>query len=751
MKKSKQFSNKLIAKKDLINSITALSLILVLVFGILMFLFVLGPEQDSNGKISFLVEQELSSPPKENYIFCEESGTVLLLCVAGGLALGIAQFEFLHRKKYCSTLLSFGIKRSKLFLNRLLVPLALALICIIVPYIISLKFNMEVFGFKSDILPWFFLQILTAFNTFFTSYIISIIACIFTGRTIEATAGAFSIAILPYTIFALFDTTFGLSLFGYNGTYDSQIAKILTHLDPTYISQLLHGPYLNGKAPINTPLNKENVVLMVLSIIWIILGIIVSALIKNYFSKKYKPENSGFKGTNKKIASLISFSVPLLISIIAIAYFRNQFSPIVSLKAMLLVIGLGVALGFAASIIVGLFVNFTYKKLKPAIIGGSALIGVIIVAFVIGITGIFGTYHKPPKAEEVEKIEITAPYSEFFPNFYGNPHFTESYIFNSGTALIVTDHEEIETILTLHESASQKDGEATASKFHIAYTLKDGSLITRNYKNLSADATVLMLNLWDTKAAKELYKNCLFPKSKDVENLDNSPSSGHITLRYENPYIMDYSDEDAFLLIKTRDGKTKSVLNEITEAEFIKLKKALYKDICNMTSSEWFTPEETQIGTLSFGYAAYQNYSSPDNTNYMNFYINPNMQNTIKALKDLELYKHFESKKEVEKVLVSDIKEYCIWENQGLYENQIGSSIHQPLFTQFPGNRAVFCFHAEELGYSKPPVKEVTDKIEIKSLTEKGYIAYNILNNGKIVFVKYTDETYSSFVIPYEK
>mgnify|MGYP003303339965 CR=1 FL=1 len=31
------------------------------------------------------------------------------------------------------------------------------------------------------------------------------------------------------------------------------------------------------------------------------------------------------------------------------------------------------------------------------------------------------------------------------------------------------------------------------------------------------------------------------------------------------------------------------------------------------------------------------------------------------------------------------------------------------------------------------------------------YIAYNILNNGRIVFVKYTDGTYSSYVIPYEK
>ncbi len=751
MKKSNLSLNKTIAKKDLINSFTPLSLILILMFGILMFLLVLSPEQVPTGEILYAIKTELSYSSIEKYIFCEESGSVLLLCVAGGLALGVSQFEFLHRKKYFSTLLSFSIKRSRLFLNRLLLPLAAAFICILIPYLISFKFNIEAFGFKADILPWFFLQIITTFRVFFVSYVISIVACMLTGRTIEAVVGTISIAILPYAVFTLFDTIFALSLFGYNGTYDSQTATIFVHSDPTYISQLLCGPYLNGKAPVNTPLNKENIIIMVLSIIWILLGIIALALVKKYFSQKFKPENIGFKGINKVVATLTSFSVPLLISIVAISFLDNEFYPIVSDNVTFLVLGISLIVGFVAAIIIGLVINFTYKKLKPAIMGGSALTVVIIIALVLGLSGILGTYHTPPKAEEIAKIEIMAPYSEIFPDIYRTPYFTESHIFNSETALIVTVQEEIETVLELHKKASEKNEAATASKFHFVYTLKNGSIITRRYKNLSEAATEEMLKLWDTKAAKELYYNCLFPKSAGAENLDNSPPSGYASMRYENPYIMDYFDEDAILLIKTRDGETKSVLNEITEAEFINLKKALYKDICEMTSSEWFTPEETQIGTLSFGYASYQNYTSPENTNYMNFYINSNMKNTIKALKELKLYKHFENKKEVETVLVSNIKEYCIWENQGLYENQTGPSIHQPIFSQFPGNRAVFAFHAEELGYSEPPVTEVTDKMQIKALTEKGYIAYNILNNGKIVLVKYTDESYSSFVIPYEQ
>ena len=59
MKKSNQSLNKMIAKKDLINSISSLSAFLIVVFGIMMFLLVLYPQQDDpalgvgEGGISF--------------------------------------------------------------------------------------------------------------------------------------------------------------------------------------------------------------------------------------------------------------------------------------------------------------------------------------------------------------------------------------------------------------------------------------------------------------------------------------------------------------------------------------------------------------------------------------------------------------------------------------------------------------------------------------------------------------------------
>ena len=156
MKKSNQFSNKLIARKDLINSISVASAFLIVIFGIIMFLLVLSPEQDVNGKITFLIEQRMMYTLGGSYNFSAEQENVLLVAIIGGLALGISQFEFLHRKKYASTLFSFSIKRSKLFLNRLIIPLVLALLCIALPHLIALKINIETFGFQVDMFPWFF-------------------------------------------------------------------------------------------------------------------------------------------------------------------------------------------------------------------------------------------------------------------------------------------------------------------------------------------------------------------------------------------------------------------------------------------------------------------------------------------------------------------------------------------------------------------------------------------------------------------
>ena len=290
MKKSNQSLNKAIARKDLLNSISVLSAVLIVIFGILIFLLVLNPEQDKiAGKTTYLIEQNLHALDEPSvYHFCCEHENVFLFTIIGGLALGVSQFEFLHRRKYASTLLSFGIKRNKLFLNRFIIPLILAIACIILPYAISLNLNIEVFGLRADMFPWFFFELLRVIRVFISAYTISVIACVFTGRTIEAIAGSLSIASLPIVLFSLFDILFNLVLFGYSGTFYSQTADILAAADPIFFSSLMFSRGYQFAYPVNTPLDSNTIIQVVFSITWIILSLVAITLVTRYFSKCYK-------------------------------------------------------------------------------------------------------------------------------------------------------------------------------------------------------------------------------------------------------------------------------------------------------------------------------------------------------------------------------------------------------------------------------------------------------------------------------
>ena len=119
------------------------------------------------------------------------------------------------------------------------------------------------------------------------------------------------------------------------------------------------------------------------------------------------------------------------------------------------------------------------------------------------------------------KIEIKTPFQEFFPDvrdIYAD--FTQQYLYDTSSALVITDKDDIETVLELHKKVSVDKENATTASLYFTYTFKDGSHITRKYKYPGEEATKELLKLWDTKAAKEMFKAFLFPESPNVEMLD---------------------------------------------------------------------------------------------------------------------------------------------------------------------------------------------------------------------------------------
>lgn len=753
MKKSNQFSNKRIAKKDLINSITTTSALLIVLYGLALTFFTISPEKDFiNGGIMFNLAGSLFSINQEAYRFSFETPSCLLLTLIGGMALGISQFEFLHRKKYNSTLLSFGISRKRLFANRVIIPLIAMVIALTIPNLVALKLNLNTYGLSTELLSYFALEYLRLLQVLIIGFVCSVAACFFAGRTVEAVAGSISLVAFPISLAYVIGEIFEKFLYGFTTYYNVDGRSVLTALDPTYITSLVFNT-IPGTHSLNTPFTRIDIVDIIASIIWLVLCLLALAFLSRFYSKSYKPENSGLKGINKGLVFLSSFTIPLLITTIIIEAVDNYFYPAISDIYQKIATILAVIIGFICCIICNLIINFTYKKLKISVASGICLILVVALCVIIGATGVFGTYNKVPSAEEIEKVEITSPFNEFLPAVHDYEGFTEQIRYTSGTSLIATGKEDIELILDLHQLVAEKKDDVTASDFKITYTKKDGTTFSRNYRYLGEDITQEIIKLWDTKAAKDVYKEALFPKA-DI-NSDGAFILDEVYLTSTNAFVADYKEDRAVLNITSKYGATTSVLKDITEDDYTKIKKAIYKDVCTLTSDEWFAPEETQIGKISFAYSSYFGYSA-EGPETLDIYVTPNMKNTIKVLKELNLYKHFECKKKIEQVYVGDIKEYVSWENRGisLSRNSEDASVHQPYFTQ--NRRTMNQGIVYSYGYlntdefiEKPPIKEITNKLEIKSLIDKSYMAYNIINNGKIVFVKFTDNTYSTFVIPY--
>ena len=742
MKKSKQSLNKTISRKDLINSFSAISILLIFGYFVLMFLFILQPEQDYiNGGITYSLYDWLTTVSMKSYRFSFTPELVTLITVAVGLIIGITQFEFLHRKNYCSTLLSFGVNRKNLFRNRLVLPLVALVIGLIIPKLIALKFNVEVYGFSGELFSCFILDVLTVIQPLFVSYTCAVTASMFTGRTVEAIAGTLSIVLLPSTISILINEIFTYFLYGY-GNYTTTLTAKLSNFEPFNILTYLFA-YDTFDNMVST--NKSK---LLVTVLWILVSIVIMYLLMRHFKNNFKAENAGFKGINKVMVYITSFTLPVAVAEFTLEYIYSYCYPVVTASTAVFATIIAMALGIVSAMLCNFIIHFTFKKVIVALLSGGTLCALILAFVLLGTTSIFGAYNKAPDINDIKSIDILTPYSDFFPNLDYRTDFSDRYVHLSGTTLHITEKEDIETVLEIHEAASKKEEKVTASTMTVSYQLKDGAEIVRNYQYLGADATQTMAKLWDTTAAKEMYKKFLFPKLYVEESEKSS-----IGYYYENPELADYNEEGAYLYITAKDGTKSSVLNEITEAEFIKLKNAIYDDICSLSSGEWFTPEESQIGTLSFNYTEALGYNEHI---YFDVYLNKNMTNTFKVLKEIDIYKYLETKKEIKRVLVTDITEYVQWNNYDfskILKNE--TYIHCPYFTQYYSEvNSKNCF----FGYDDPnnfaprppvPVEEITNKLEIKSLIEKSYLAYNVGNNGKLVFIEHTDGTYITYVIPY--
>lgn len=719
MTKSKQSLSKKVNLNDFSNAISPLGAVLTFAFCLLFFMFVLQPTT-YNTRFAFELTKQLSIGSFQAYQFsCSEYET--LLSVVAGIVIGMCQFEFLHRKAYLTTLLSFGVKREKLFRHRLLLPLVTCVVVMIITEIIALGINIKVLGVTTELPLMFFSNLLSLLKYFLFAYTATVISCVFTGRTVEAILSSIAFIILSDIVIIFIKYTANFSLYGKPYTEIFIDESNLVAINPL-------GGILSTIAEAQS-INNNYTLTIISSIIWCVICVTVLYILTEYFKKNYKSERSGFKGICKPLITLVTCTLSFFVAIVFIysTYFITYNKKLIS-STLAIIIGGAFLISFA----IYLLVYRNSKKLKSAFAGSGIASIFILVAFVICLTEIFGTYNKAPELENIESVTISNPFPEFTTEHYDGG-FANTYTVGVQYAFSFTDEKDIKLICEAHELFSDKTDEQFESGFKLQYNLKNGETEERTFDHINIEAIEKILPLWDSKPVKRLYQETLFPDYEALEDLSyNYYQSGF----YKEPTgVADFNSEYMSLRFISKYGVETNLLkwkNDFTERQYIELKNAIYKDYCEMSYKDFFTPSTEYYGTLYFQKVA--TYAKGT----FEVPVTAAMKNTVAFLEGLPFYNELMVKTQIKKMAVTDIESFVSYYNGEhplkVYHEACLSDDHE--------------LSAFTLSDSNAPVTMITDKKEMERILEDAYTFYLLGNSGKLVFVEFENGAYITYGLP---
>ncbi len=723
MTKSKQSLSKTVNLRDFSNAISPLGAVLTFAFCLLFFIFVLQPTSYDT-KYTFELTQLLSTKSFLEYKFSYSNNEIPLVVLAG-IVIGISQFDFLHKKSYLTTLLSFGVKRERLFRHRLLIPLITSVVVILITKLIALGINIKVLGFTDDLPFMFSSDLLSILKYFLFSYTATIVSCLFTGRTVEAVLSAISFTTISDIIIIFTKYTSSFTLYGKPYTDIFTDESKLVALNPL-------GGILSTAAE-EKSINSDYTLSIISSVIWLTICIAVLFILTEYFKKNYKSERSGFKGICKPLVALVTCTLSFFVAIVFTTIADSTFFNMYSKNVILCTLALSIAGAFAVTAAIYLLIYKNSKKLKTAFIGSGVASGVIVITFIVCITGIFETYNKAPELDEIESITISNPFPEFTTEHYDGG-FANTYTVGTQYSFTFTDEKDIKLICEAHELFSDTAEEQFESDFMLRYTLKNGEIKERNFDHINKETLEKILPLWDSEPVKALYCELLFPDYKAFEDFTyDYYEMGY----YKEPMaVADFNSEYMALTFLSKHGVTTDLLKQrdeaFTERQYIALKNAVYKDLCEISYKDFFTPSAEYYGTLYFQKALM--YSD----GIFELPVTAAMKNTVAFLESLPFYNELMAKAEVKKMAVSDIESFMRFYNGehmlNEYHEVCLSDDHE--------------LSAYTLSDNNAPVTMITDKKEMERILDNAYTFYLLGNSGKLVFVEFENGTYMTYGLP---
>lgn len=602
----------------------------------------------------------------------------MVLC---GMLMAFSLFQFLLKKKSVNVYLSFGMTRSKLYINRLFAAVLSLFVATFIPTFLTFIINLVNFGASSALTSLFCYMFLMEFVSGLAGFALASAVMTFSGCTIEAVITTIGLSALPTFISGTIDNL-STMVRGYVYNAGADIARATGGNLFNIWTFAVDAEKLNGKSTEFTyektfvllgKLTKKSefkafqcVDMEVLApiLMWLAISIILIA-VGTVFMNKRKSENSNSFGKFYLASAsngLLVYTIVLnaLASVLKYAYADDYRSPLHQNLSLILLIVFGATI--LAFFLVELILRRNFKATLKTLPVYALAFAVTIFAFVYYGTSCFGAYNKLPDISQIKSVSMDIKD-------------------NRGTKLQNTaiqstfrseNAEDIKTAYAMFDmvkSDKHYKGAELEGKIGFKIVLKDGTEINRIYAVYTSDIyNKYRRTVYDTQFFKDFLKQVLVEgkvTSEDDDSFYISNENGYQTMVSNGlPNMKNvewYYVGPSYLVDNYYTNSATANLDLIEDVDG--LKEAIYKDYIAMSYDDAYTNTRIPVGAISSNIEQAKNvntkltnkygYYYEEGTYYSDleatqqkedkcvkgsaiysFYIYPNMTNTIKFLND---------------------------------------------------------------------------------------------------------------------
>lgn len=603
----------------------------------------------------------------------------MVLC---GMLMAFTLYQFLLKKKSVNVYLSFGMTRSKLYINRLFAAILSLFVATFIPTFLTFIINLVSFGASSALTSLFCYMFLMEFVSGLAGFALASAVMTFSGCTIEAVITAIGLSALPTFISGTIDNLSTI-VRGYVYNAGADIARRTGGNLFNIWTFALDTENLNGKATEFTSektfvllgqLTKKStfkafqcVDMEVLApiLMWLAISIILIG-IGTVFMNKRKSENSNSFGKFYLASAsngLLVYTIVLdvLASVLKYAYADNPRSPLHQNLSLILLILFGATI--LAFFVVELILRRNFKATLKTLPVYALAFAVTVFAFVYYGTSCFGAYNKLPDISQIKSVsmDINDNRGITLQNTAINSKFLSENTEDIKTAYAMFDIVKADK----HYKGAELEG-----KIGFKIVLKDGTEINRLYAVYTSDVyNKYRRTVYNTQFFKDFLKQVLIEGKVTSEDDDPFYIEGNGYQTMASNALPNMKNVEwfyvgpSYLVDNYYTNSATANLDLIEDVDG--LKEAIYKDYIAMSYDDAYTNTRIPVGAISANITQAKNVNEKLINNYgyyyeesniygyddhettqqnedkcvkgsaiYSFYIYPNMTNTIKFLND---------------------------------------------------------------------------------------------------------------------